>query len=141
MPAVWQAAAMPTEPEIVVGAAIVQDGRLLTVQRAEPARLAGLWEFPGGKVERGETEVQALVRECQEELGLVLEIGDRVGPEVRTATRRYLLRIYLARVIGGTLHLSEHLDARWLAPEQLRDVPWIPADLPIVEAVADVLRG
>ena len=66
---------------IVVGAAIVHDGRLLAARRSAPADLAGGWELPGGKVEPGESEADALVRECREELGVAVVVGERVPGE------------------------------------------------------------
>ena len=124
---------------VVVGAAIVDAGRVLAVQRAEPPQLAGQWEFPGGKVEPGETEIDALVRECREELGLDLAIGERVGPDVQILDR-FVLRVYAARIVAGALHLTEHTDARWLTAGEIWSVPWIDADAPIVTAVAGLLR-
>src|SRR3569833_4195436 len=66
-------------PLIIVGAAIIADGRVLACERAEPPEMAGMWEFPGGKVEEGEGETEALVRECVEELDVVVEVGVRFG--------------------------------------------------------------
>ena len=129
------------EPQVVVGAAVIDAGRVLTTQRTEPAHLAGQWEFPGGKVEPGETEREALVRECDEELGLQLDVGARVGPEVSVAGGRFLLRVYACRVRSGALRLTEHSDHRWLGPDELHTVAWIEADEPVVAAVADLLRA
>lgn len=124
---------------IVVGAAVMSEGKLLAVRRTEPPALAGLWEFPGGKVEPGETERGALARECLEELGLVLEIGERVGPD--TAVPAGTLKVYAARAVGGELALTEHDAYRWLSAGELDDVPWIPADAPVVAAVRALLVG
>jgi 8-oxo-dGTP diphosphatase len=131
------------EPVLVVGAAVLRerDGRreVLAAQRAEPRELAGLWEFPGGKVEPGETPVGALVRECEEELGLTLAVGERVGPDVVVAGGRFLLQVHLATVVAGTLALVDHTAARWLDATTLHDVAWIEADAPVVAAVAALL--
>ena len=130
---------------IVVGAAVL-DGepphaRVLATQRATPPALAGLWEFPGGKVEPDETEVAALVRECAEELGLVLEVGERVGGDVPTVDGQMTLRVYLARVSTGELGLTEHAAARWLTYDELDAVPWIPTDQPVVEALRALMTA
>ena len=127
--------------QVVVGAAVIDAGRVLAVQRAEPPVLYGLWEFPGGKVEPGESEVGALVRECAEELGLALTVGARVGPDVPLLEGRLVLRVYAATAPGRELHLHEHLDARWLGPDDLESVEWIPADAPVVSAVRTLLNG
>jgi 8-oxo-dGTP diphosphatase len=130
---------------VVVGAAIL-DGdppgcRVLATQRAEPPHLAGYWEFPGGKVEPGESEVEALARECREELDLAVEVGDRLGEDVWLDGPRgpWVLRVWTARVASGTLRLVDHSDARWLAHDELDEVPWIPADAPLVEALRALL--
>ena len=130
-----------TAVQVVVGAAIIRDGCVLSAQRAEPPLLAGLWEFPGGKVEPGETEPEALVRECREELGLELAVHERVGPEVPVADGRLLLRVWSATVLGGEIALVEHTATRWLGPEQIDEVDWIAADAPIVAAVRTLLTA
>ncbi len=136
---------MSTPPlrQVVVGA-VIFDGatpypRVLAAQRAHPPELAGLWEFPGGKVEPGESEVDALVRECREELGLVLEVGGRVGADTLTVDGQMLLRVYAARVIAGELRLTEHSDARWLTAEEMRSVPWISTDDPHLAALVPLM--
>ncbi len=120
---------------MVVGAAIIDCGRLLAARRTDPPALAGGWEFPGGKVEPGESDEQALVRECREELGVEIGLRERVGgdwPLMPGVT----LRVWLADLVSGTPEPIEDHDAvRWLAPHELFDVAWLPADLPVVEAV------
>ena len=115
--------------------------RVLATQRSSPPSLAGMWEFPGGKVEPGETEVAALVRECEEELGVVLEVGERLGDDVPTVDGEMTLRVYLARVVTGEVALTEHSAARWLAYDELDAVPWIPTDQPVVEALRALMSG
>ncbi|MEO3862954.1 (deoxy)nucleoside triphosphate pyrophosphohydrolase [Acrocarpospora sp. B8E8] len=125
--------------KIVVGAAIVEGGRLLAAQRAEPPELMGGWELPGGKVDPGESEHDALVRECDEELGVKISIGRRVGGDW-PLSEGYVLRVWLATLAAGTPVAREHLALRWLAPAEFSSVAWLPADLPIVGAVQDLLK-
>jgi 8-oxo-dGTP diphosphatase len=138
---------VPGVAAVVVGAAIL-DGdppgcRVLVTQRAEPPHLAGLWEFPGGKVEPGESDVEALVREVREELDVVVTAGARLGDDVVVHGDRasWVLRIWTARIASGTVRLVEHSDARWLSADELDDVPWIAADAPLVDALRLLLRG
>jgi 8-oxo-dGTP diphosphatase len=129
-------------PRIIVGAAIVENGRVLACARADPPDLAGRWEFPGGKVEDGETEVQALIRECVEELGVPVEVGDRVGTDVPLNHGRAVLKVYLATLsAGATPQRLEHLELRWLTVDELDSVDWLPADAPIVAALPPWLAG
>jgi 8-oxo-dGTP diphosphatase len=125
----------------VVGAALVRDlpsgGRcVLSSRRTSPARLAGLWEFPGGKVDPGESDVQALVRELREELQVEVEVGERLGGDLPIGETG-VLRVYLCRLVSGEPVLVDHDAHRWLTAAELLDVPWIPVDLPLVEQ----LRG
>ena len=124
----------------VVGAALVRDGRVLASRRTEPPHLAGLWEFPGGKVEDGESDVDALVRELREELRVEVEVGDRLGQDLRIGTTA-VLRVYLCALLDGEPALVDHDEHRWLAADELLDVPWIPADLPLVEQLRARLRA
>ena len=119
--------------QIVVGAAIVRRGRILAARRAAPADLAGQWEFPGGKVEPGESEVDALARECREELGVRIAVGEPLG---RVESPSFALRVYLAElVVGEPRPLADHDELRWLRPAELEDVPWLPADRPLIAAL------
>jgi 8-oxo-dGTP diphosphatase len=121
------------KPKVVVGAAIIAAGRVLGCARSSPPELAGRWEFPGGKVEPGEAEVAALVRECAEELGVRIEVGDRIGRDVPLGHGRSVLKVYAARLVGDDQPQPlEHSELRWLRPEELDSVPWLPADVPIV---------
>ncbi|MFY1675283.1 (deoxy)nucleoside triphosphate pyrophosphohydrolase [Plantactinospora sp. WMMB334] len=126
-------------PKVVVGAAIVAAGRVLACARSHPPEVAGRWEFPGGKVESGESEVAALVRECAEELGVRVEIGERIGRDVPMGHGSSVLRVYLARLVAGEPQPLEHAELRWLGPDELESVPWLPADEPIVAALRPVL--
>lgn len=112
---------------------IVMDGRVLACERSAPAEVAGRWEFPGGKVEAGETDAQALARECAEELGVRVAVGARVGPDVSLAHGRAVLRVFAVTLLNGDRPRAlEHAAMRWLAADELDSVPWLPADQPIV---------
>ena len=124
----------------VVGAAVVRDGRVLASRRTGPAHLAGMWEFPGGKVEDGESDEQALVRELTEELGVAVAVGERVGPELDLSGTA-VMRVYLATLVSGEPQLNDHDEHRWLSADELYDVPWIPADAPALAALEAQLRG
>jgi 8-oxo-dGTP diphosphatase len=124
-------------PVLVVGAALVREGRLLAARRDTPPELAGLWEFPGGKVEPGEDDHAALVRECREELGIEVRAGRLLG-EVPVPIG--VLRVYRATIVGGELQARAHGELRWLAAGDLFTVPWIPVDRPLVERLAAELN-
>lgn len=123
----------------VVGAALLRDGRVLASRRTEPPRLAGLWEFPGGKVETGESDEQALRRELREELLVEVSVGARLGGELLIGETA-VLRVYLCRLLAGEPALVDHDEHRWLAADELASVPWIPVDLPLVDLLAGQLR-
>jgi 8-oxo-dGTP diphosphatase len=130
------------EPRVVVGAAIIADGRVLACARSAPPEVAGRWEFPGGKVEPGEGEIAALIRECAEELDVRVEIGARVGRDVRMAHGRSVLRVYVARLLHGDQPKAlEHSELRWLSAAELDTVAWLPADVPVVAALRPLLGG
>jgi 8-oxo-dGTP diphosphatase len=123
---------------IVVGAAIIAGDRLLAAQRAEPPEHAGRWEFPGGKVKAGEADQDALVRECREELGVEVKLGERVGGDW-PVSEPTVLRVWAAELVDGTPRPLVHLALRWLSAAELYDVAWLAADLPVVAAVRDRL--
>ncbi|MEU7475668.1 (deoxy)nucleoside triphosphate pyrophosphohydrolase [Lentzea sp. NPDC042327] len=125
---------------VVVGAAVVRGGRLLAQQRSYPEGQAGQWELPGGRVEDGERPEDALVRECVEELGVPVVVGDRVGPDV-PLKRDLVLRIHAARLdpAGGEPEALEHNAVRWLTADELPGLPWLPADRVLVPALLDLL--
>jgi 8-oxo-dGTP diphosphatase len=126
-------------PLVIVGAAIVSDGRVLGCERAEPPETAGRWEFPGGKVEPGEDELDALVRECEEELGVQIAVGERIGADVPLAHGWAVLRVWFATLVAGEPQALEHRTVRWLSVPELDSVPWLPADTPIVAELAKIL--
>lgn len=127
---------------LVVGAAVVDDlgapSTLLAARRTEPPRLAGGWELPGGKVEPGESAVDALHRELAEELGVVVELGSEIpGPQGPASgwplQPAHHMRVWLARVVtGDPAPIEEHDAIRILGRGEWLDVAWLPADVPIV---------
>ena len=126
--------------KVIVAAAIITDGRVLACERSAPPEVAGRWEFPGGKVEPGETDEQALARECAEELGVRVEVGARIGPDVPLAHGRAVLRVFAVRLLDGDEPRNlEHAAMRWLSADQLDTVHWLPADKPIVALLPALL--
>ena len=122
---------------VVVGA-VLRDGhgRVLAALRHSPPG----WELPGGKVKAGESEPAALVRELREELGVAVEVGSRVGPDVPIGPD-LLLRAWTAVVTAGEPAPLEHAELRWLAEDELDSVAWLPADRPVVAVLADHHRA
>ena len=125
----------------VVGAAIVRGGLLLVAQRDHPPALAGRWELPGGKVDDGESDPDALVRECREELGCEVVVGERVGPAVTTADGRFVLRAHACTLAPGSAEprAGEHRAIAWADVAALEELDWLPADLPLVPHLTALL--
>jgi 8-oxo-dGTP diphosphatase len=134
------------QPLWVAGAAIVDDldhpTTLLAARRTEPPHLAGGWELPGGKVDPGETVLEALHREVAEELGVRIQVGQEVpGPDAATRgwplPPAHRMRVWLAQVVDGGVPapIEDHDAVRWLGPGEWLDVGWLPADVPIVRAL------
>jgi 8-oxo-dGTP diphosphatase len=127
---------------VIVAAVIVIGGRVLACERSAPPEVAGRWEFPGGKVEAGESDAQALVRECAEELGVRVEVGARVGPDVPLAHGRAVLRVFAVTLLDGDVPRAiEHTAMRWLGADELDSVAWLPADRPIVAELPALLAA
>jgi 8-oxo-dGTP diphosphatase len=124
---------------IVVGAAIVHDGLVLAARRSAPVELAGGWEFPGGKVEAGESETAALARECAEELGVTIAVRALLGSVPIEVD--WQLHLYRADLVAGAPRaLQDHDELRWLSAAEIGTVAWLPADRPLLVAVAATLR-
>ncbi|MTB64243.1 NUDIX domain-containing protein [Streptococcus sp. zg-86] len=121
----------------VVAAAILKDGKYFCAQRPEGKSLAGYWEFPGGKLENGESSEEALVREIQEEFASEIKIINYVNE----ASYDYefgtvIMKTYEAELVSGELLLIEHQNSTWLAPSELNTLNWAPVDRPAVDILS-----
>jgi len=128
---------------LVAACALVDaDGRVLLAQRPEGKQLAGLWEFPGGKVEPGETPEECLIRELHEELGIETDIPC-LAP-LTFASHSYddfhlLMPLYVCRRFRGIAQPKEGQGLKWVRPKQMRDYPMPPADAPLIQFLIDLL--
>lgn len=130
-----------TEQIDVVGAVLVRGGTVLAALRGPAMAMAGLWEFPGGKIEPGESPQEALVRELREELLCEITVGDHVETTLHAYDFGIVrLTTFFATVISGEPRATEHAELRWIPVTELRSVQWAPADLPAVEHVIHTLR-
>lgn len=125
----------------VVAAVILRDNRILATQRGY-GEMKDWWEFPGGKIEAGESTHQALARELREELNAEVEIDDLL----RTVDYDYpdfhlTMHCYWCRLVSDTFTLKEHTSARWLGAEELHSVRWLPADVALLDEIACHLTG
>ena len=128
---------------LVVACALIDaDGRVLIAQRPEGKSMAGLWEFPGGKVEPGETPEQCLIRELQEEIGIETDIPC-LAP-LTFASHSYddfhlLMPLFVCRRFRGIAQPKEGQALKWVRPKQMRDYPMPPADAPLIQFLIDLL--
>lgn len=141
----WRASAgLPAVPVLLVAAvALVDaDGRVLLAQRPPGKAMAGMWEFPGGKVQEGETPEQALIRELKEELGI--DTAESCLAPLTFASHRYerfhlLMPLYACRVWKGEPTPLEGQSLAWVKPVRMKDYPMPPADIPLVAMLRDLL--
>ncbi len=124
----------------VTAAIIIHDNRVFATQRGYGEFKDG-WEFPGGKVEEGETSRTALVREIREELDTEIAVGELFDTvEYDYPAFHLSMDCFLCKVVSGKLVLKEHEDARWLSREQLDSVDWLPADIGLIRKLAEYLQ-
>ncbi len=128
---------------LVVAVALVDpDGRVLIAQRPEGKSMAGLWEFPGGKIETGESPEDALIRELQEELGITVKeacLAPFTFASHAYDTFRLLMPLYVCRRWEGTPCAKHHAVLKWVRPRDMKDYPMPAADLPLIPMLRDLL--
>lgn len=119
----------------VVAAVIKDNGRIFATQRGY-GDFKGGWEFPGGKIEEGETPQEALKREIREELDTEIVVGDLIDTiEYDYPTFHLSMDCFWCKIVNGNLILKEHQAARWLDKDTITDVQWLPADIELVEKI------
>lgn len=124
----------------VVAAIIKKDNKIFATQRGS-GEFKGGWEFPGGKIESGETPQSALIREIIEELDTVIQVNELVDiVEYDYPNFHLTMHCFLCELVAGDLILKEHQDARWLERQELDSVAWLPADLGLIEKLRTVLK-
>ncbi len=122
------------KPVIRVTCAIIErDGRVLAAQRSESMNMPLKWEFPGGKLEDGEDSADCLIREIREELGVDVRILDALFPILHDyGTWTIELLPFICEITGGCIVLHEHRDVTWKEPQELFDLDWPDADIPVI---------
>lgn len=123
-------------PTVVAAAVVIRDGRVLLTRRAEGQHLAGLWEFPGGKLEEGESPEEALVRECREECGIEVDVEEILDvTHHRYPEKDVLLLFYRCELRAGEVRHLQVADHAWVPPSELPDYSLPPADARVVARV------
>lgn len=118
----------------VAAAAILKNGKYLCTQRAEEKQLGGYWEFPGGKIEAGETPETALIREIKEELSADIKILRYINEAQYTYEfGTVVMKTFEVELISDKITLSEHQNHKWLLPSEFDTLTWAPVDIPAVE--------
>lgn len=132
---------MKTMKSIRVVAAVIRDGNRIFATQKGYGNYKGWWEFPGGKIEDGETPQQALKREIEEELDTEIEVGELISSVEYDYPEFHLsMDCFWCTVVSGKLTLKEAEDARWLTKEDLFSVKWLPADLEVLEIIAKSIQ-
>ena len=126
---------------IEVVAAIIKKGDKIFITKRSYGEFADMWEFPGGKIELGETQEQALIREIKEELELdITNLNYLTTVEYNYPNFHLTMHCFICEICGGTLNLNVHNDAKWALIEELSSQKWIPADIEVVEKLVAVTK-
>lgn len=126
----------------VTCAVLLEQNRVLAAQRSETMSHSGLWEFPGGKIEAGETAEACLRREIREELGLEIQIIQALKVvEHHYPDKAIRLWPFVCSPVSGALVLAQHAQIRWCSPSELRALEWLAADLPVLEQALPFLAA
>lgn len=123
----------------VTAAIIIDKSKILIAQRGANEKLAGKWEFPGGKIELGETQQECLKREIREELEVDIEVGNYLGESIYTYPNGEIKLIaYFATILDGEMKLSVHDKVEWITISEIDEYDFAPADIPFVEKLKEV---
>ncbi|MFO0792771.1 MAG: (deoxy)nucleoside triphosphate pyrophosphohydrolase [Candidatus Brocadiaceae bacterium] len=127
---------------IQVACAIIEkEGKVLSAQRSKSMSLPLKWEFPGGKINNGESLIECLKRELQEELGIEAAIGHLLPPVThRYQTFLVTLHPFICKIIAGEITLHEHIALAWLTPQELHTLDWAEADVPVIQLYREFLK-
>lgn len=120
----------------VTAAILIKEGHILIAKRRQGKHLAGKWEFPGGKIEPGETPEECLAREMKEELGIVVKVEDFMAKSIYEYDRGVVeLLAYRVNWVSGELQLLDHDETKWIGTTELSSIDFAPADIPLVKEI------
>lgn len=123
----------------VTCAIIERDGKILAALRGPAMRMAGCWEFPGGKLRQGEPPEEGIIREIREELSIEIRPLRQLAPSTHHYPKLSITLLpFVCEHVSGEMHLAEHAEVRWCGPEELKALRWCEADVPVLE---EYLRG